>query len=103
MLLHQRVVEVDGPVSGCRLEIRLKPRAKNERLSIGPSGLLDIAVTSPPVDGKANEHLIALLADRLDLPKRALTLIRGGHSKNKVVEVAGLTKEEVIKRVKPHP
>ena len=87
-------------MNGGRLEIRLKPRAKNDRLVVGAGGLLDVAVTSPPVDGKANEHLIALLAGRLGVPKRALRLIRGGHSKNKVVAVEGLTTEEALQRVR---
>jgi uncharacterized protein len=90
---------VATPVSG-RLEVRLKPRAKGDRISVGPDGLLDIAVTSPPVDEKANEHLIALLSKRIGVPKRAITLLRGGHSKNKVVAVEGLTKEEAIGKLK---
>ena len=83
-----------------RLDIRLKPRAKNDRLAVGADGLLDIAVPSPPVNEKANAHLVALLAERLGVPKRALTLLRGGHSKNKVVAIEGLTREEAIAKLR---
>jgi uncharacterized protein len=82
-----------------RLEIRLKPRAKNDRVTVTGPGTVDIAVTSPPVDEKANEHLVRLLAKKLGVPKMALTLLRGGHSRNKVVAVEGLSAEEMVKKL----
>jgi hypothetical protein len=82
-----------------RLVIRLKPRVKNDRIGTGPGGVVDIAVTSPPIDGRANDHLIALLAERLGVPKSRLSLIKGGCSRNKVVAVEGMTKEEAIRRI----
>lgn len=85
-------------VSG-RLEIRLKPRAKNDRLAVTAEGTVDIAVTSPPVEGKANEHLVKLLAKKLGVPRTSVTLIRGGHSKNKVVAIEGVNTEEAMKRL----
>jgi uncharacterized protein (TIGR00251 family) len=83
-----------------RLTVRLKPRAKNDRIKMLQDGTVDMAVTSPPVDGRANEHLIDLLADRLGVPKRSVSIVVGGHSRNKVVRVEGLTKEEVITALK---
>jgi uncharacterized protein len=87
-------------VENARLEVRLKPRAKGDRIGCGPAGLLDIAVTSPPIDDRANAHLVELLADRLRVPKRAITIIKGGRSRNKVVSVEGLTKEQVYLKLK---
>jgi uncharacterized protein YggU (UPF0235/DUF167 family) len=87
-------------MSGARLRVRLKPRAKNDWLSVLPDGLLDVAVTSPPIDDRANEHLISLLAERLRIPKRSIAIIVGGHNRNKVVDVAGMTNEEVINKLK---
>jgi len=78
----------------------LKPRAKNDRLTVLPDGLVDVAVTSPPVDDRANEHLIGFLSDRLGVPKRSISIVAGRHSRNKVVEVEGMTKEEVVKKLK---
>jgi len=86
-------------MGSARLEIRLKPRAKADRIGLHESGRLDIAVTSPPVDDRANVHMAELLADRLKVPKRAVSIIKGGHSRNKVVAVEGLTKEESISRI----
>ena len=81
----------------CSLEIRLKPRAKNDRVSYAVSDdLFDIAVTSPPIDDRANAHLVKLLADRLGVGKSAVVLIKGGHSRSKVVAVSGVSKEEAV-------
>jgi len=82
-----------------RLEIRLKPRAKNDRVTVSGSNTLSIAVTSPPLEGKANEHLIRLLSKKLGVPKSSFTILRGDHSKNKVVAIEGITAEEAMKKI----
>ena len=87
-------------MGGARLEIRLKPRAKADRISFHESGILEIAVTSPPVDDRANVHMTELLADRLNVPKRAVSIIKGGHSRNKVVAVDGITNEEALRNIR---
>jgi uncharacterized protein (TIGR00251 family) len=86
-------------MDSARLEIRLKPRAKADRIDLDESGRVDIAVTSPPVDDRANAHMAELLADWLKIPKRAISIIKGGHSRNKVVGVEGLTREKIISRI----
>jgi uncharacterized protein len=83
-----------------RLEVRLKPRAKNDRIRFGPAGELDIAVTSPPVDDRANEHLIRLLSSRLGIAKSLIAIIKGGHSRNKVVAIYGMTTGDVMRKLK---
>lgn len=83
----------------CSIEIRLKPHAKKNQIVISETGTVEVSVTSPPVDNKANEHLVRLLAEKIDLPKKSLEIIRGGHSRSKVISVTGLTREELIKRL----
>jgi uncharacterized protein (TIGR00251 family) len=84
---------------GCRIEVRFKPRAKNDRLTVTGMGTLDIAVTSPPVEEKANEHLVRLLAKKLGVSKSSISLIRGGHSKSKVVAIEGMSSEDLMKKL----
>ena len=47
------------------------------------------------VDGAANEALIVLLAERLGLPKRSISIVRGAAGRQKMVEISGMTQEEV--------
>jgi len=79
--------EVPG---GVRITVRLSPRAARDRV-LGPHGdALKIAITAPPVEGKANLHLIRFLAKRLGVAQGALSIVSGELSREKVVEAAGV-------------
>jgi uncharacterized protein len=81
------------------IELRVKPRAKQNKIAVVNAGHLDVWITSPPIDGRANEHVVELLSDELKIPKRMIQIIKGESGKNKVVRIEGLTKEEIIRRV----
>ena len=80
----------------CRLQIRVLPNAKRS----GWAGIWNgthykIALQAPAVDGKANEALIAFLSDSLHLPKRAFSIVLGQTNRLKVVQVNGVSKEDL--------
>lgn len=82
-----------------RITVHAKPKAKKTRL-VRVDGLrADVALAAPPVDGRANDELIAFLADVLGVPKRSLTLASGASSRSKVVAVDGLDEGEVAARL----
>jgi hypothetical protein len=60
-----------------------------------------IALAAPPVEGRANEALVAYLADTLDVPRSAVEIIAGQQSRNKVVRVTGRTATQVAAAFKP--
>jgi len=60
-------------------------------------GVLLLKVTAPPVDSAANAAVIDLLSSALDLPKRAVQIMRGEASRQKHVRIEGLTLDEVRK------
>ncbi len=62
-------------------------------------GVLEVRVSAPPVEGTANEALVELLAGRLDLPRRALTLVSGEHGRSKRIRIEGLSLDEVRRRL----
>jgi uncharacterized protein len=79
---------------GVRLQIRLTPRARGNRIdgvirSADGTSVLKVSVTARPAEGRANEALTALLAKEWGLPRRDLTLVAGGKSRSKTVHVAG--------------
>ena len=68
------------------LNIRLQPRAsRDEIVAVQADGRLKIRITAPPVDGKANEHLLRFLATLCDVPRSAVTLLSGHSGRNKRV------------------
>lgn len=86
-------------MAAVRITVRAKPRAKRSAVLRAEGLVVEIALAAPPVDGAANEELVAVLAGALSLPRRAVRLAMGASSKNKVVEVEGLEAEEVARRL----
>jgi len=81
------------------LRIRVVPRAARSALARDASGVLRVHLTAPPVEGAANRALIALLAERLALPKNTLAVARGERGRDKVVSVDGCSPSDVEQRL----
>jgi uncharacterized protein len=70
------------------VELRVQPRARRTALDLS-AGTLKAAVTAPPEDGKANDAVIALLAEAWRLPKSTMTVIKGATARGKTLAIAG--------------
>lgn len=91
---------VDG---GVTVAVAAQPSAKKSEV-VGVHGeALKIKVASPPVDGAANAALLAFLATKLGVKQREVTLVRGASSRQKVVEIKGVTPAEAAARLAPPP
>ena len=90
------MITITSTAGGVRFEVQVAPRASRETILGAHDGALKIALTAPPVDGEANAALIAFLAKRFGVPKRAVTIASGKTSKRKTVEVEGATAETVL-------
>lgn len=70
------------------LNLHIQPRASRDELA-GPHGdRLKVRITAPPVDGKANEHLIRFLARCFGVPKSNITLLSGETGRDKRISIA---------------
>jgi len=69
------------------LQVRVKPRAKVSELSQVADGTWIAKLKSAPVDGKANEELIGLVADHFRCRKANVTIKAGASARTKLVEV----------------
>jgi uncharacterized protein (TIGR00251 family) len=58
-----------------------------------------VRLAAAPVDGAANDELIALLAKALKIPKRDIHIVSGERSRSKRVRVAGLDRDQVLTRL----
>ena len=81
------------------LAIRVQPRAKRTEVAGERGGAVVIRVSAPPVDGKANEAVEKLIADKLNVPKRAVAIVRGDSSRDKLVRIDGLSADEARTRL----
>jgi hypothetical protein len=82
----------------CTLAIKAIPNAPRSEVVGWLGEALKIKIHAPPVEGKANEALCEFLADSLGLPRRAVTLVRGDTSRQKIVRIAGMTLADVRSR-----
>jgi uncharacterized protein (TIGR00251 family) len=70
-----------------RYRIRVIPRASRNQVILSDSGELKVKLTAPPVDGKANEALLEVLADHFKIRKSSLKIHSGATSRNKIIEI----------------
>lgn len=83
----------------CTLAIKAIPNAPRSEVVGWLGDALKVKVHAPPVEGRANEALCEFLAEALALPRRAVTVLRGDTSRQKLVRIAGLTLAEVKVRL----
>jgi uncharacterized protein len=69
------------------LTVKVKPNSKQQSIAEQPDGSLTVHLKSPPVEGKANQELIMLLAKKFKVPKSAIGIKSGFSSRNKLVEI----------------
>jgi len=91
-----RITEAEG---GVTFAVRVVPRANRNEI-VGVQGdTLKVRLTAPPVEGKANEALVAFLAQRLGVRKSQVEVVAGGTSRRKMIRVIGLSPQEVEERL----
>jgi len=82
------------------LRVRVQPRAS--RAAIGTwreDGTLTVRVTAPPVEGRANAAVGALLATALGVPVSAVQVVHGERGRDKLVRVTGLSAAEIRRKL----
>lgn len=72
------------------IELHVQPGAKTTAAVGEHGGRLKLKIAAPPVDNKANAHLLAWLAARLGIPKSSVALVRGDAARQKTVSVRGV-------------
>ncbi|GIL15852.1 MAG: hypothetical protein BroJett039_10250 [Chloroflexota bacterium] len=80
---------------GILFNVRVTPRAKRDEISGVADDAVKIRLNAPPVEGRANEALIKFLADRLDIPRGQVEIVRGETSRRKVVRVRGVSVAQI--------
>lgn len=81
------------------ITVRVQPGARTTELVGWEAEVLHLRVSAPPVDGRANAALERLLAELAGVPPSAVAVLRGHTSRSKLVTVAGVTREELLRRL----
>jgi hypothetical protein len=86
---------------GCTLSVRVHPGAKKDAVTGTHADAIKIALTAPPIDGRANDALIAFIAEQLGLPRARIALLSGASSRSKVLHITGKSAAEVQAALSP--
>ena len=91
-----KITEAGG---GVTFAVRVVPRASRNEI-VGVHGdALKVRLTAPPVEGRANEALVAFLAKRLGVRKSQVEIVAGATSRRKMIRVSGVLTQEVEERL----
>ena len=93
------MIEVHDTPSGAAFAVKVHPRAKKNAITGEVGDALKVALTAPPVEGKANQACIEFFAKLLKVPRSSVSIASGQTSRNKVIRVAGLSAQELRMRL----
>ena len=97
--MHSLRIDVRG--NAVRFSVHVQPRASRDEI-VGLHGTaLKVRLRAPPVEGAANDALVALFADRLEVSRRSVRVVAGATSRGKLVEIDGTTEAAVRALVAP--
>ena len=77
------------------VDVRVTPRASRSEVVGMQGGMLKVRLTSPPVNGAANEELVKLIAKTFGVPKRDVEIITGQTSKSKRLRISNVSQRSL--------
>ena len=70
-----------------KITVQVKPNSRKDDLSVGEDGVFVVKVAVPPIEGRANERLVEVLAVHFKKPKRLIRIVAGERGRRKIVEI----------------
>lgn len=86
-------------VNGVQIKVRVQPRAAKNQIVGWMEDSLKVRLTAPPVEGEANAALVRFLAEYFNLSRQNVSLVTGTTSRQKVVQLKGISADQVNQRV----
>ncbi len=86
------MIPVCESAKGITFVVKVHPRARKNAITGIVGDALKLALTAPPVEGRANQAVIEFFADLFAIPRSSVTIASGETSRNKVVRIAGISK-----------
>jgi uncharacterized protein len=93
------LIPINDTLQGATFAIKVHPRARKNAISGELGDALKLSLTSPPVDGRANDACVEFISKLLKVARSSVTIAAGQTSRRKVIRVTGLDAEEVRKRL----
>ena len=81
------------------ISVRVHPNAATNEVVGFTDGVLRVRVSAPPVKGRANKELLSFLSQILDVGKSKVRIIKGHKSRNKMIDVDGVSQQDIMERL----
>jgi len=94
------LISVQESSGGASFAVKVHPRAKKNAVTGEFGDALKVSLTTPPIEGRANEACVEFFAKLLKVPQSSVTIASGQRSRNKVIRVAGVTDQYVRDRLR---
>jgi len=89
------LIAIHDTPAGATFQVKVHPRARKNAITGVVGDALKLALTAPPVEGRANEACIGFLAELLNVPRSSVTIAAGESSRQKLIRVAGMRAAQV--------
>jgi uncharacterized protein (TIGR00251 family) len=93
------MIFIHETADGVSFAVKVHPRAKKNAITGELGDALKLSLTTPPIDGRANEACVEFFAKLLKVPRSSVTIASGQTSRNKVIRVAEVTAQQVRDRM----
>jgi uncharacterized protein (TIGR00251 family) len=93
------MIPIQESAKGITFAVKVHPRARRDAITGVVGDALKLALTAPPVEGKANQAVIEFFADLFAIPRSSVTIASGETSRNKVVRFTGISKRQAEQRL----
>lgn len=89
------------PVQKATIAAHIQPNARKNEITGYAAEVLRVKIAAPPVKGKANAELVDFLSQALSIRRGDVVIVKGETSRDKLVEINGLTRQMVLDRLLP--
>jgi uncharacterized protein len=93
------VIEIVDRHGAITIMVRVIPRASRDAIEGAYGDSLKVRLIAPALENRANEALRRLLAARLNVRVAAVRIVAGEKSRTKRISIAGMTREQIIKKL----
>ena len=94
------MIPIHNTPAGATFQVKVHPRARKNAITGMVGDALKVALTAPPVEGRANEACIAYLAEFLNVPRSSVTIAAGESSRQKLIRIAGVPAAQIEEKLR---
>ena len=93
------MVAIKETAQGTVFTVKVHPRARKNAITGAVGDALKLALTAPPVDGKANQAVVEFFADFFQIPRSSVTITSGETSRLKTVRITGIAVDQLRQKL----